>query len=69
MLMVKPHISPSTAGVNAMNEAAGKLGKEIIRQHRKVEYCSIQFYKVLYCFENADFMSYTMFESFLKVKR
>ena len=28
----KPHISPSTAGVNAMNEAAGKLGTEIIRQ-------------------------------------
>ncbi|MDP6653254.1 MAG: CsgG/HfaB family protein, partial [Gammaproteobacteria bacterium] len=28
----KPHISPSTAGVNAMNDAAGTLGTEIIRQ-------------------------------------
>ena len=28
----KPHISPSTAGVNAMNDAAGKLGNLIMRQ-------------------------------------
>ena len=28
----KPHISPTTAGVNAMNDAAGTLGTEIIRQ-------------------------------------
>jgi len=65
----KPHISPSTAGVNAMNEAAGKLGTEIIRQ--LIEKWSTQqsnFIKAFIVLKNADFMSYTMFESFLKAQ-
>ena len=63
----KPHISPSTAGVNAMNDAAGKLGTEIIRQLiQKWSTAQSNFIKCYVVLNNADFMSYTMFESFLK---
>jgi len=65
----KPHISPSTAGVNAMNDAAGKLGTEIIRQLiQKWSTAQSNFIKCYVVLNNADFMSYTMFESFLKAQ-
>ena len=65
----KPHISPSTAGVNAMNEAAGKLGTEIIRQLiEKWSTAQSNYIKCYIVLKNADFMSYTMFESFLKAQ-
>jgi len=63
----KPHISESTAGINATNDAAGKLGTDIIRQ--LIEKWSAQqsnFIKVFIVLNNADFMSYMSFESFLK---
>jgi len=65
----KPHISASTAGVNAANQAAEKLGKNIIRQ--LIENWSTQqsnFIKVYIVLKNADFMSYMTFESFLKAQ-
>ena len=65
----EPHISPSTAGVNAANEAAGNLGTVIIRQ--LIEKWSTQqsnFIKVYIVLKNADFMSYMTFESFLKAQ-
>ena len=63
----KPHISPSTAGVNAMNDAAGKLGNLIMRQLiEKWSTSQSNFIKCYLVLKNADFMSYTMFESFLK---
>ena len=65
----KPHISPSTAGVNAMNDAAGKLGTEIIRQLiEKWSTAQSNFVKCYIVLKNADFMSYTMFETFLKAQ-
>jgi hypothetical protein len=65
----KPHISPSTAGVNAMNEAAGILGTEIIRQLiEKWSTAQSNFVKCYIVLKNADFMSYTMFETFLKAQ-
>ena len=65
----KPHISPSTAGVNAMNDAAGKLGTEIIRQLiQKWSTAQSNFIKCYVVLNNTDFMSYTMFESFLKAQ-
>ena len=65
----KPHISPSTAGVNAMNDAAGKMGKEIIRQLiEKWSTAQSNFIKCYVVLKNADFMSYTMFETFLKAQ-
>jgi hypothetical protein len=65
----KPHISASTAGVNAMNQAAGKLGTEIIRQ--LIEKWSTQqsnFIKTYIVLKNVDFMSYMGFEAFLKAQ-
>ena len=65
----KPHISPSTSGVNAANAAAEKLGADIIRQ--LVEKWSTQqsnYIKAFIVLKNADFMSYTTFESFLKAQ-
>jgi hypothetical protein len=65
----KPHISASTAGINAMNQAAGKLGKEIIRQ--LIEKWSTQqsnFIKTYIVLKNVDFMSYMGFEAFLKAQ-
>ncbi len=65
----KPHISPSTAGVNAMNDAAGKMGNEIIRQLiEKWSTAQSNFIKCYVILKNADFMSYTMFETFLKAQ-
>ena len=65
----KPHISPSTAGVNAMNEASGKLGTEIIRQLiQKWSTAQSNFIKCYIVLNNADFMSYTAFETFLKAQ-
>jgi len=65
----KPHISPTTAGVNAMNDAAGKLGNEIIRQLiQKWSTAQSNFIKCYLVLKNADFMSYTMFETFLKAQ-
>ncbi len=65
----KPHISPSTAGVNAMNDAAGTLGTEIIRQLiEKWSTAQSKFVKCYIVLKNADFMSYTMFETFLKAQ-
>ena len=65
----KPHISPSTSGVNAANAAAEKLGADIIRQ--LIEKWSTQqsnYIKAFIVLKNADFMSYTTFESFLKAQ-
>ena len=65
----KPHISPSTAGVNATNAAAEELGTEIIRQ--LIEKWSTQqsnFIKAFIILKNADFMSYTTFGSFLEAQ-
>ena len=65
----KPHISPSTAGVNAMNDAAGTLGTEIIRQLiEKWSTAQSNFVKCYIVLKNADFMSYTMFETILKAQ-
>ena len=65
----KPHISPSTAGINAMNEASSKLGKEIVRQLiQKWSTSQSNFIKCYVVLKNADFMSYTMFETFLKAQ-
>ena len=65
----KPHISPTTAGVNAMNDAAGKLGNEIIRQLiQKWSTAQSNFIKCYLVLKKADFMSYTMFETFLKAQ-
>jgi hypothetical protein len=65
----KPHISPSTAGINAANEAAEKLGKEIIAQLiTKWSTQQSNFTKIYVILKNADFGSYTMFESFLKAQ-
>ncbi|MBC8323337.1 MAG: hypothetical protein H8E70_07200 [Candidatus Marinimicrobia bacterium] len=65
----KPHISISTAGVNATNDAAEKLGNEIIRQLiQKWSTQQSNFIKVYIVLKNADFMSYMTFESFLKAQ-
>ncbi|MFQ6678287.1 MAG: hypothetical protein ACE5D0_08195 [Fidelibacterota bacterium] len=65
----KPHISASTAGVNATQEAVGKLGNDIIRQLiLKWSTQQSNFIKVYIVLKNADFMSYMTFESFLKAQ-
>ncbi len=65
----KPHISVSTAGVNATNDAAGKLGNEIIRQLiQKWSTQQSNFIKIYIVLNNADFMSYMTFESFLNAQ-
>ncbi len=65
----KPHISASTAGVNAVNDAADKLGTDIIRQLiQKWSTQQSNFIKVFIVLKNADFMSYMTFESFLKAQ-
>jgi len=65
----KPHISPSTAGVNAVNEAADKLGTDIIRQLiQKWSTQQSNFIKVFIILKNADFGSYMMFQSFLQAQ-
>lgn len=65
----KPHISPSTAGVNAVNQAAGKMGEDIIRQLiQKWSTQQSNFVKVFIVLKNADFGSYMMFQSFLSAQ-
>ncbi|MFH1850971.1 MAG: hypothetical protein ABIA75_01360 [Candidatus Neomarinimicrobiota bacterium] len=65
----KPHISESTAGVNATNEAAGILGQQIIGQLiRKWSTQQANFIKVYMVVSNVDFGSYMLFESFLKAQ-
>jgi len=65
----KPHISLSSAGVNAVNDAADELGRNIIRQLiQKWSTQQSNFIKVYIVLKNADFMSYMTFESFLKAQ-
>jgi hypothetical protein len=65
----KPHISPSTAGVNAVNQAAAKMGEDIIRQLiQKWSTQQSNFVKVFIVLKNADFGSYMMFQSFLQAQ-
>ena len=65
----KPHISPSTSGVNAANQAAGVLGTNIISQLiTKWSTQQSNFIKVYIVLKGADFMSYMTFESFLKAQ-
>tara|TARA_B100001146_G_scaffold225224_1_gene248205 strand:+ start:9416 stop:10525 length:1110 start_codon:yes stop_codon:yes gene_type:complete len=65
----KPHISPSTAGVNAVNQAAEKMGEDIIRQLiQKWSTQQSNFVKVFIVLKNADFGSYMMFQSFLSAQ-
>lgn len=65
----KPHISPSTAGINAVNQAAEVLGKNIITQLiLKWSTQQANFIKVYIVLKNADFGSYMMFESFLQAQ-
>ncbi len=65
----KPHISPSTAGINAVNDAAENLGKNIIAQLiTKWSTQQANFIKVYIVLKNADFGSYMMFESFLQAQ-
>ncbi len=65
----KPHISASTAGVNAVNEAAEILGREIIQKLiLKWSTQQANFTKIYMVVKNADFGSYMMFESFLKAQ-
>lgn len=65
----KAHISATTAGVNAANEAAEVLGKAIIKQLiQKWSTQQANFAKVFVVLKNADFGSYMMFESFLKAQ-
>ncbi len=65
----KPHISESTAGVNATTQAAEDLGNQIISQLiRKWSTQQANFIKVYMVVSNSDFGSYMMFESFLKAQ-
>ncbi len=65
----KPHISQTTAGVNAANEAAEILGRSIITQLiQKWSTQQSNFIKVYMVVKNTDFGSYMMFESFLKAQ-
>ena len=65
----KPHISPSTAGVNAVNDAAQTMGEDIIRQLiQKWSTQQSNFVKVFIVLKNADFGSYMMFQSFLQAQ-
>ena len=63
----KPHISPSTAGINAVNEAAESLGKDIIGQLiRKWSSQQANAINVFIVLKNADFMSYMNYGAYLK---
>ena len=65
----KVHISPSTSGVNAANDGAEKLGKNIMSQLiTKWSTQQSNFIKVYIVLKGADFMSYMTFESFLKAQ-
>ena len=63
----KPHISATTAGINAVNEAAGKLGAEIIVQLiRKWSTQQANAINVVLVVTNVDFMSYMTIGTYLK---
>lgn len=63
----KPHISASTAGINAMNEAAENLGSDIIGQLiRKWSTQQANAINVFIILTNADFAAYMNFGAFLK---
>jgi len=63
----KPHISPSTAGINAVNEAAEILGKDIIAQLiKKWSTQQANAINVFLVLTNVDFMSYMNFGAYLK---
>ncbi len=63
----KPHISASTAGINAMNEAAETLGSDIIGQLiRKWSIQQANTINVFIVLSNADFAAYMNFGAFLK---
>ncbi len=63
----KPHISATTAGINAVNEAAGKLGAEIIVQLiRKWSTQQANAINVFLVVTNVDFMSYMTIGTYLK---
>jgi hypothetical protein len=65
----KPHISESTAGTMAANQAAEELGKNIITQLiTKWSTQQSNFTKIYVVLNKADFMSYMTFESFLKAQ-
>ena len=65
----KPHISESTAGTMAANQAAEELGKNIISQLiTKWSTQQSNFTKIFVVLNKADFMSYMTFESFLKAQ-
>ncbi len=65
----KPHISESTAGTMAVNQAAEELGNNIITQLiTKWSTQQSNFIKVYIVLKGADFMSYMTFESFLKAQ-
>ena len=62
-----PHISPSTAGINAVNEAAGKLGKDIIGQLiLKWSTQQANAINVFLVVSNIDFMAYMNLANYLK---
>jgi len=63
----KPHISPSTAGINAVNEAAGILGKDIISQLiLKWSTQQANAINVFLVVTNLDFMGYMNLANYLK---
>jgi hypothetical protein len=65
----KPHISESTAGTLAANQAAEEMGNSIISQLiTKWSTQQSNFTKIFVVLKKADFMSYTTFESFLKAQ-
>jgi len=65
----KPHISATTAGVNATNDAAEKMGRDIISQLiQKWSTQQANFTKIYMVVQKSDFGSYMMFESFLKAQ-
>ena len=62
-----PHISPSTAGINAVNEAAGILGKDIISQLiLKWSTQQANAINVFLVVTNLDFMGYMNLGNYLK---
>lgn len=63
----KPHISASTAGINAVNEASSKLGEDIIGQLiRKWSTQQANAINVFLVVQNVDFMSYMTIGNHLK---
>lgn len=63
----KPHISPSTAGINAVNEAAAVLGEDIIGQLiRKWSTQQANAINVFLVVSNIDFMAYMNLGAYLK---